>query len=178
LIAFDPSGPYVSPDAAGQPSDKTDVCSFGFILYEMVTGTKMGDKGSVQPGDISNDLKLLIGKCASVKAADRPTFTKILEELQRLNFKLFAGVDPEEVARYIANIRVAAAGDAVVATGPASEHEKPPKEAWPVALSESGARVKPDLGFARVWPRAESDQGYSDSDDFWSRIPPSLYPDS
>jgi hypothetical protein len=178
LIAFEPAGPYVAPEAAVQPSDKVDVYSFGFMLYEVVTGSKMGDMRSIPFGEISHDLKLLIGKCASLKAPVRPTFTQIFEELRCLNFRLFQGVDTNEVTRYIAAVRADAARTTVVVAGEATKVAKPPKEAWPAALSEGSARVKPDLGFARVWPHVESDQGYSDSDDFWSRIPPSLYPDS
>lgn len=80
----------IKANNAGAPSplkitNKTDVFSFGAMLYFVVTGKTPYCKGRVKglvldfPANVAAEVKDIIVKCLAIKEAERPTFNEILE---------------------------------------------------------------------------------------------------
>ena len=88
------------------PGSQVDVYSFAVVMWEMLTGEEPYANmhaGSVIGGIISNSLrppvpgwcdpawKALMQRCWAAEAADRPTFSEVVKELQAMQAEMGGG---------------------------------------------------------------------------------------
>jgi serine/threonine protein kinase len=95
---------------------KVDIFAFGFILFELISGSKIFPatmsaawimrqimKGirPPLPSNIDYRVAKIIKKCWSVKPCHRPSFAKILHKFKKFRFEIFDDVDVDKVQCYI-----------------------------------------------------------------------------
>jgi serine/threonine protein kinase len=102
-------------------SSKSDVFSFGLILYELIVGEPVIPKDwnplavvkrlSIDgfrpniPDWVCSEVKELITDCWAQDPLDRPSFEVILERLEEMDFKLIFGVKPAKLAKFVRQIK-------------------------------------------------------------------------
>jgi hypothetical protein len=57
------------------------------------------------PAEMTEDVKILIRRCWAEDPVARPSFSDILAELERIQFKIFPDVDSRAVALYLDQVR-------------------------------------------------------------------------
>jgi serine/threonine protein kinase len=122
----DPAGPhlklshdsprYKAPElhAQGQVTEKADVFSFGMILYEIVTGTRVFDQ-TAEPYQVMRRIcqgerpripavrpftRELITSCWDGNAGTRPSFKEVLRRLRDERFRVFQDVDGNQIDQF------------------------------------------------------------------------------
>jgi Tfp pilus assembly protein PilF/predicted Ser/Thr protein kinase len=114
---------YMSPEQElGQPLDlRTDIFSFGLVLYEMATGTRPGS-GMRLNAVISPELRRIVSKCLENNREQRyQRASEICAELERLRRQ----PDSHIPRRWKIAVPAAAALLAVIAAGYLYSHRKP-----------------------------------------------------
>jgi hypothetical protein len=117
---------FKSPESAKPPivwTDKMDVFSFGLILTEILTESDFFSRSAAimvnrnaptefTPPWGSHDakvserrIKLLCQKCWLLDPDARPSFTEIRDELDAVDYKFWADVDPLEVREFLADVK-------------------------------------------------------------------------
>jgi serine/threonine protein kinase len=100
---------------------KGDVFSFAFVLSELVGGKSPFPKSLKQqaiakwlimdearpdiPDFVRPEVGKLIRDCWASDPDDRPSFHEILEQLERMNFKLTAIVNSWEVSQFVKKVK-------------------------------------------------------------------------
>jgi serine/threonine protein kinase len=112
---------YQAPELYGEDpyTEKIDVFSFTLVLYEILVGhpvfsaklskaqimRKVCDKIRANlPSSMNDDVKALITRCWSDKANDRLSFSEILVELRRIQFKILPDVNSKAVGQFLIDI--------------------------------------------------------------------------
>lgn len=80
-------------------SEKTDVYTFGVILYELSADSEF-NISEIDKIDISPFAKSLIKQCCSLDSSSRPSFSSIVDLLSDSNSPLFIGEDQEQVSNF------------------------------------------------------------------------------
>jgi serine/threonine protein kinase len=100
---------YAAPELLKRKeyTNKADVFSFAAVPYEILGGTMDHSMNFVVkvakgtratfPERMNDDVKSLISRCWAQKPNDRPSFTEILLELKRIEFKILPDVDSVRV---------------------------------------------------------------------------------
>jgi serine/threonine protein kinase len=113
---------YTAPECFdGEPTLKSDVFSFGMILCELLSGQpgfplKFGPHQFMKmivldrarpaiPDFVGEEVKRLIGDCWKDKPRKRPSFEDILERLEKMDFRITAGVDSTKVRRFVRAVK-------------------------------------------------------------------------
>jgi serine/threonine protein kinase len=119
-----PGGPpnFQAPDL-NEPNytEKADVFSFGLIFTELLTGSDFFSRASqmyvsaraateFKPQwkpefSLPSPVKRLAEQCWRLKPHERPSFARLLDEFDKLDYKFWDDVDPLEVREFIAEIR-------------------------------------------------------------------------
>jgi serine/threonine protein kinase len=109
---------YSAPECFNnEPTLKSDVFSFGLILYELLTGEPVfsPDLGNLTvmrmivsdgarpdiPDYITLEVKLLIEDCLKYKPYKRPSFETILSRLDKIGFQITDGVNSGKVRQFV-----------------------------------------------------------------------------
>jgi hypothetical protein len=110
---------YAASEVANGKCDwKTDVYSFGLIVFEIVTGhgvfCNCGMAGKVKwvcrlqngtrldvPGAVFAQTRELIENCLSMEGSNRPSFDEIWKSLKANGFGIFPGSDSEAVEAFV-----------------------------------------------------------------------------
>jgi serine/threonine protein kinase len=95
-------------------TNKVDVFSFAVVLYEILGGEPdvsltflsrvMKGERLTFPESMSEHTKWLISNCWAQNADDRPSFSAILAELKRIDFKILPDVDSSRVQEFVSEI--------------------------------------------------------------------------
>jgi serine/threonine protein kinase len=106
---------YAAPEQLeenGRHTTKTDVFTFGLILYEIIAYYPVfGERASLArfvqrllerdfpsvPDNFGTLMQSLIVRCWSADPRDRPSFAEMMKEFQAANFAILPGVDAAEV---------------------------------------------------------------------------------
>jgi serine/threonine protein kinase len=109
---------YRAPECFdNQPTLKSDVFSFGLILYELLTGQPVFSSELQQcivmkrlicdeahpdiPDSVAPNAKLLIEDCLKYKPDKRPSFDAILFRLDEIGFQITRGVNSRKVRQFM-----------------------------------------------------------------------------
>jgi serine/threonine protein kinase len=115
-LSIDPR--YTAPESLkNRPTLKSDVFSFGFILYELLTGmagfSPAESSASVVrqislekvrpeiPTFLPPGVQSLIRDCWEQKSRNRPTFSQIQRRLAETEFRITRGVRPDKVREFV-----------------------------------------------------------------------------
>lgn len=106
---------FMSPEMMNDDEDgtydyKTDVYSFGMVLYfifeEKFPKYTLSDKAKRKPFPIPDESPLMsnsciniISKCLPLDPKDRPSFKEILEEIRSISYSLANGIDQSLIAK-------------------------------------------------------------------------------
>jgi serine/threonine protein kinase len=118
-LSIDPR--YTAPESLkNRPTLKSDVFSFGSILYELLTGTAAFspavpsasvireitlEKARPEiPEFLPRGVQLLIRDCWEQKARNRPSFWEIQRRLEKMEFRIAPGVRPAKVRQFVSAV--------------------------------------------------------------------------
>jgi serine/threonine protein kinase len=107
---------YEAPELLNQSeyTNKVGVFSFAVVLYEILGGTLddspkfvlevMKGARAAFPDWINDNMKSLISRCWAEDPDDRPSFTEIMSELKRIEFKILPDVDCVSVKEFLSDV--------------------------------------------------------------------------
>jgi serine/threonine protein kinase len=113
---------YLAPECYDdQYGSENDVCSFGLILYELMTREPafpkhlnplaiakllvINDKRPTIPAFVLPAVKKLICQCWKRDPKRRPTFHQILNQLEEMKFKLTANVNSSKLSEFVKSVK-------------------------------------------------------------------------
>jgi serine/threonine protein kinase len=113
---------YTAPESINnRPTLKSDVFSFGLILFELLTGKPAFDP-EIPPQNLMKrmlfdqhrpeipeficpDVRDLIRDCLEEQSSDRPSFAFILWRLNKMDFRITPGVRSEKVRQFVRAVK-------------------------------------------------------------------------
>jgi serine/threonine protein kinase len=113
---------YTAPECfENGPTLRSDVFSFGIILCELLSGQPgfplnvpgpqlmkmivLDHARPTVPDFVGENARRLICDCWKQKPEERPSFEKILERLDEMDFKILAGVASDRVRRFVKAVK-------------------------------------------------------------------------
>jgi serine/threonine protein kinase len=120
--------PYLAPECYDNIiAQENDVFSFGLILYELVVGqpvfAKNLDSNVIMgklilrdwhvkiPDFVLPETRELIDDCLEMDYEDRLLFSDVLERLEKMRFKIMAGVNSAKVLAFVNEIKASESGN-------------------------------------------------------------------
>jgi serine/threonine protein kinase len=107
---------YEAPELFQQRryTNKVDVFAFAVVLYEILGGAMDSSFDSIDkvmegnrasfPDSMTDDMKSLISRCWAQNPDDRQSFSDIMVELKRIEFKILPGVDLGRVRTFLSDV--------------------------------------------------------------------------